>query len=89
MLRRLVGERITVDLNCEPALWQVRADPGEIGRAILNLSLNARDAMPEGGTLTIATANVTSGGRRCHGAGPCARPLRNDGGSRHRAWHGC
>ena len=58
MLRRLVGERIEVTLNCEPALWQVRVDAGEIGRAILNLSLNARDAMPEGGTLTIATANV-------------------------------
>ncbi len=59
MLRRLVGERIRVVVNCEPTLWQVRADPGEIGRAIMNLSLNARDAMPEGGTLTIQTANVT------------------------------
>ena len=59
MLRRLVGERIKVVVDCEPALWQVRADPGEIGRAIMNLSLNARDAMPDGGTLTIETANVT------------------------------
>ncbi|MGA2184651.1 MAG: chemotaxis protein CheB [Bryobacteraceae bacterium] len=59
MLRRLVGERIRVAVDCEPALWQVRADPGEIGRAIMNLSLNARDAMPGGGTLTIETANVT------------------------------
>jgi two-component system CheB/CheR fusion protein len=59
MLRRLVGERIKVAVDGEPALWQVRADPGEIGRAIMNLSLNARDAMPEGGTLTIETANVT------------------------------
>ena len=59
MLRRLVGERIKVAIDCDPALWQVRADPGEIGRAILNLALNARDAMPEGGTLTIGTANVT------------------------------
>ena len=59
MLRRLVGERIQVVLDCEPALWQVRADPGEIGRAIMNLALNARDAMPAGGTLTIETANVT------------------------------
>ncbi len=59
MLRRLVGERIEVAINCDPALWRVRADAGEIGRALLNLSLNARDAMPEAGTLTIATANVT------------------------------
>jgi CheY-like chemotaxis protein len=59
MLRRLVGERIQVTVNVEPALWQVRADPGEIGRAIMNLSLNARDAMPEGGDLTLETANLT------------------------------
>ena len=59
MLRRLVGERIKVVVDCAPALWQVRADPGEIGRAIMNLCLNARDAMPEGGTLTIETANAT------------------------------
>jgi nitrogen-specific signal transduction histidine kinase/CheY-like chemotaxis protein len=59
MLRRLAGERIKVAVNCEPALWQVRVDPGEIGRAIMNLALNARDAMPDGGTLTMETANVT------------------------------
>jgi two-component system CheB/CheR fusion protein len=59
MLRRLVGERIKVAVACAPGLWQVRADPGEIGRAIMNLSLNARDALPDGGTLTIETANVT------------------------------
>jgi CheY-like chemotaxis protein len=59
MLGRLVGEGIRVTVHREPCLWQVRADPGEIGRAIVNLALNARDAMPEGGTLTIETANVT------------------------------
>jgi len=58
MLRRLVGERIHVAVECAPALWRVRADPGEIVRALMNLSLNARDAMPTGGTLTIETANV-------------------------------
>ena len=65
MLRRLVGERINVVIHCDSALWQVRADPGEIGRAIMNLTLNARDAMPAGGTLTIETANatVTKGGK--------------------------
>ena len=59
MLRRLVGERIQVVVNYASGLWQVKADPGEIGRAIMNLSLNARDAMPDGGTLAIETANVT------------------------------
>ena len=59
MLRRLVDERIKVTIDCEPALWPVRADSGEIGRAIMNLSLNARDAMPDGGTLAIKTANAT------------------------------
>jgi two-component system CheB/CheR fusion protein len=58
MLRRLVGEQIRVEVECEPELCQVRADPGEIGRAIMNLFLNSRDAMPDGGTLTIQTANL-------------------------------
>ena len=59
MLRRLVGERIRVTIDCAPDLWQVRADPGEIGRAVMNLALNARDAMQGDGTLTIQTANLT------------------------------
>jgi nitrogen-specific signal transduction histidine kinase/ActR/RegA family two-component response regulator len=63
MLRRLVGEQITIMVECDGALWPVKADPGEIGRAIMNLSLNARDAMPAGGTLTIRTANATLSNR--------------------------
>jgi len=58
MLRRLVGERIKVVVHCASGLWQVRTDPGEIGRALMNLALNARDAMPDGGTLSIETANA-------------------------------
>jgi CheY-like chemotaxis protein len=59
MLRHLVGERIEAVVRRDPALWRVKADPSEIGRAIMNLALNARDSMIEGGTLTIETANVT------------------------------
>jgi len=59
MLRRLVDERIKMTIDCAPGLWQVRVDSGEIGRAIMNLSLNARDAMPDGGTLAIETGNVS------------------------------
>jgi two-component system CheB/CheR fusion protein len=59
LLRRLVGERIEVAIECAPDLWKVRADPGEIGRAVMNLALNARDAMPHDGILTIQTSNVT------------------------------
>jgi CheY-like chemotaxis protein len=59
LLRRLVGERIEVAIECAPDLWKVRADPGEIGRAVMNLALNARDAMPHDGILSIQTSNVT------------------------------
>lgn len=61
MLQQIAGERIEVRTNCATGLWQVRADPGELGRAIVNLALNARDAMPAGGVLTIETSNVVLG----------------------------
>jgi two-component system cell cycle sensor histidine kinase/response regulator CckA len=57
-LRRLIGEHIRLDCRPEQALDRVRADPGQIEQVILNLALNARDAMPGGGTLLIETANV-------------------------------
>ena len=57
MLRRLVGEGVTLVVEREPDLWAVHADEAQLGNAIINLVVNARDAMPSGGTVTIRTAN--------------------------------
>jgi two-component system, cell cycle sensor histidine kinase and response regulator CckA len=58
MLRRLIGENITLQFLPAQELDCVRADPGQISQVILNLAVNARDAMPTGGTLTIELRNV-------------------------------
>ena len=58
LFQRMVGEDIQVDLALSPTLWRVRADPGQFDQVLLNLVVNARDAMPEGGRITIGTKNV-------------------------------
>jgi two-component system cell cycle sensor histidine kinase/response regulator CckA len=58
MIRHLIGESIQLVTHLDPSLGLVRADPGHIHQIILNLVVNARDAMPSGGTLTVSTTNL-------------------------------
>jgi PAS domain S-box-containing protein len=58
MLRRTLGEHIQTHASLEPDPWPVLADPGQLEQVLVDLAVNARDAMPEGGTLGVSTANV-------------------------------
>lgn len=67
MLLRTLGEDIELRLDMDPALGLVRADPGQVEQVLLNLALNARDAMPRGGELTIQTRNGGAERTQWHG----------------------
>jgi signal transduction histidine kinase len=59
LLQSTLGRAVQVEMALEPRLWPALVDPVQIEHVILNLAINARDAMPEGGALSIATANLT------------------------------
>jgi PAS domain S-box-containing protein len=58
LLNRVIGEKVSVVTRLDPELTRVYADAGQLGQVLVNLALNARDAMPDGGTLTIGTTTV-------------------------------
>jgi nitrogen-specific signal transduction histidine kinase len=58
MLGRLIGENISLSLRLDSRLGRLKADPGQIDQVLMNLAVNARDAMPRGGTITIETRNA-------------------------------
>ena len=59
LLRRVIGDDVRLDTGLDPALGTVLGDPGQLTQVLLNLAVNARDAMPGGGRLSITTANAT------------------------------
>ena len=67
LLQRALGEQVTISIASEPGLWNSLADPGHLENVILNLAINARDAMPAGGTLEIDLRNVTLSGDKTPG----------------------
>ena len=62
MLRRLVRENIIIAMETNPELWRINADPGQLEQLMINLIVNARDAMPGGGKITVKTENVNLDG---------------------------
>ena len=85
MLRRLISADVRLDTRLAPELARVTADPGQVEQVIMNLVVNARDAMPNGGTITVETSNVVLDDRFEHrpeaiAAGPAVMLVVSDTG---------
>ena len=87
LIRRTVGPAIELEVVGAGGLWPTRVDPSQLENALLNLCINARDAMPDGGRLTIETANKWLDDRAARGARAAARPVRLALRHRHRHRH--
>jgi len=88
LLRRLIGESIEVRFHPGDDVGSVRADPGRLEQVLVNLAINARDAMPEGGILTIETANVPGEDPEREASGP-GTPSGEAAGARPAGVDGC
>ena len=89
MLPPVLGADISLRLDLDPDLGRVKADPAQLEQVIMNLVFNARDAMPEGGELTIETSNCTLDDDWVRSQpGIQSGCVRETGRARHRAWYG-
>lgn len=73
LLRRTIGPQIAIETDIGPETWPASVDPGQLEGALLNLALNARDAMPQGGTLSILVKNRADGSARLRALGLAGR----------------
>ncbi|MEO8294575.1 MAG: response regulator [Gemmatimonadota bacterium] len=80
MLARLIGEDIELVTRLDPRVGAIRADPSQLEQIVLNLAINARDAMPEGGTLSLETSNTEPPEEWAHPPGQCVMLAVRDSG---------
>jgi signal transduction histidine kinase len=88
MLRQLIGENIRLEVNIHAEVGRISADPGQMEQILVNLAANARDAMPNGGRLTIEAGNVDLDNSYEHSSARDPRPLRDVCRFRYRLRHG-
>ena len=75
MIRRIIGEDIELDVHLERDIWRIKIDPRQIDQILVNLAVNARDAISDSGKLVIETGNITLKTKNCNG---CSKPIVGD-----------